>query len=120
LNIENGELKIKEHGQEQNMEHGRKTMNNEQLILNHRRPVETGRAPSLHAGVGGLGRGASLCNSVNLRVTLCQKIVTQSYTEKTQSYTEKKKPPNPRMGKKLNIENGELKIKEHGQTDNRQ
>jgi hypothetical protein len=32
----------------------------------------------------------TLCNSVNLRVTLCQKIVTQSCTEKTQSYTEKK------------------------------
>jgi hypothetical protein len=51
--MENGELKIKEHGQEQNMEHGRKTMNSEQLIMNHRHPVETGRAPSLHAwGVG--------------------------------------------------------------------
>jgi hypothetical protein len=35
-------------------------------------------------------RCATLCNSVNLRVTLCKEIVTQSYTEKTQRVTEKK------------------------------
>jgi hypothetical protein len=46
-------------------------------------------------------RKKTLCNSVNLRVTLCNDFLTQSCTEKTQSYTEKKKPPNPRRGNKV-------------------
>jgi hypothetical protein len=49
-------------------------------------------------------RDLSLCNSVNLRVTLCNDFFTQSYTEKTQRATEKKSVQSEKIyGRKNNI-----------------